>query len=295
MLFSRSARVLALVAASGLLACTGSVEDAQPSTSINDTGSAPTTESGSADPEQPFDPSGEGEGEDPFFETDAGSPTTDSGAPETETETGPVDSGSEPKPTLGKLAEEAARELSVMKSSAYEHTTFVDEATGTFNYDCSGFVGYALNRVLPSQLSAVKTFSGVARPLAKHYETFFASITTTKSGWTRVMRAADLQPGDVVAWLKPADLVSTNTGHVMIVRLKPTLSTKRADEWIVPITDSSASFHGSTDTRSPSGEGLGSGPIGIIVDTKGAPIRYRWTGGVSTKEYTTAIAFARPG
>jgi hypothetical protein len=136
----------------------------------------------------------------------------------------------------------------------------------------------------------------VTRPLAKHYELFFASIElgAKKSGWSRVPRAIDLEPGDVVAWLKPADLVSTNTGHVMIVRAKPAQNPKRADEVLVPITDSSASFHGSTDSRYPSGEGLGNGPIGLIVDGTGRAIRYRWTGGSSAKEYATEIALGRP-
>lgn len=200
-----------------------------------------------------------------------------------------------PAPVL--LAGEAARQLSRMKVTAYEHTTFVDETTGTFKYDCSGFLGYALKRALPAQLAAIKTFHAVSRPLAKHFELFFAAIEpgAKKSGWSRVARAIDLQPGDVVAWLKPADLVSNNTGHVMIVSAKPTVNPKRPDEVIVPIIDSSASFHGSTDSRYPSEVGgLGSGPIGLIVDGSGVPVRYRWNGGVSTKEWSTAISLGRP-
>lgn len=275
MLFAHWGFVFGVVVASGLLACSGSVDDA----------SAPSAEA-AVDPEQPSDRGGEGEGGDPFFD-DAGVEVP----PDVATDAGA--SGAKPAPEL--LAAEAARELSIMKSSIYEHTTFVDEKTGTFNYDCSGFVGYALTKVLPAHLSAVKTFAGVTRPLAKDYEAFFASITTSKSGWSRVYKPIDLQPGDVIAWLKPADLVSNNTGHLMIVRVKPYVSPKRADEIIVPVTDSTSTFHGPTDTRSPSREGLGNASIGIIIDSKGAPIRYRWTGAYSTKEYTTEITFARPG
>lgn len=194
------------------------------------------------------------------------------------------------------LAREAARQVTAMRTTSYEHTTFVDEATGTFEYDCSGFVGYALGRVLPAQLEAVTTFGAVVRPLAKHYQTFFASIApgTKKSGWSRVARAIELRPGDVVAWLTPPELASTNTGHVMIVTGPATINPKRADEVLVPITDSTSSFHGGSDTRYPDRQGLGRGAIGIVVDSAGAPVRYRWTGGVSAKEYSTPISFARP-
>jgi hypothetical protein len=275
--------LIAVTACAGTFGCTNGGDDsvsAAPSEQPAD--SAPR-----GDEEQPIDPEEEGEIGEPWNMSDAG--TSDAGPSVS-------DAGAPTGSSGSRLAGEAARELSVMRLSAYEHTTFVDESTGTFNYDCSGFLGYALNRVLPSHLLAVKTFNSVSRPLAKHYEFFFASIEpgAKKSGWSRVARAIDLQPGDVVTWLKPADLVSTNTGHVMIVRGKPAISSKRADEVIVPITDSSASFHGSTDTRYPSGEGLGSGPIGLIVDGSGKAIRYRWTGGVSTKEYVTDIALGRP-
>jgi hypothetical protein len=275
-----------LVAVIACAACTNASDDGTSAPAATpDAAVAPRV-----DEEQPFEPASgeegqEGEVDEPWIVPDAGPPP----AP-------PADAGPDTKPAGAMLAGESARQLAAMKITAYEHTTFVDEATGTFKYDCSGFLGYSLNRVLPAHLAAVKTFNAVSRPLAKHYELFFESIDlgAKKSGWSRVARAIDLRPGDVVAWLKPADLVSSNTGHVMIVRDKPAVNPKRADEVIVPITDSSASFHGSTDTRYPSGEGLGNGPIGLIVDGSGKAIKYRWTGGVSTKEYATAISLGRP-
>lgn len=298
--------VLLLAAALGT-ACTGSLEDvsADPAAAAPTTPAAKTPATTPAEEEPATDPSDENEGEDPYFaetppppaENDAGAPSeSDAGAPPAAE--GPAETGAPVKPESGvALATEAARELAVMKVTAYEHTTFIDEAAGTFKYDCSGFLGYALSRVLPTHFAAVKSFGAVTRPLAKHYQLFFASIApkTVKSGWSRVTRAIDLKPGDVVAWLKPADLVSNNTGHVMIVRGLPTVNPKRADEVIVPVTDSTASFHGPSDTRAPvAGDGLGNGPIGIVVDAAGAPLRYRWTGAYSAKEYSTPISFGRP-
>ena len=200
-----------------------------------------------------------------------------------------------PSPTPGAIgatlvSSEAFRELTAMKSSTYSHTTTVDESTGQFDFDCSGFVGYDLSRSLPDALATLSAAT-TARPLAKDFEEFFAAIPAggATGRWHRVVRAADLAPGDVVAWLKPADVASSNTGHVLVVRLPVTRNPARADEILVPITDSTSTPHGATDSRTATGAtGLGTGTIGLLVDAAGAPIGYRWTGGVSTHdEYTT--------
>ena len=190
------------------------------------------------------------------------------------------------------LADEAHRELTAMISSTYDHTTYVDESKGVFDYDCSGFVNYALSQVLPDALATLESATE-ARPLAEDYETFFAGIGATgKSGrWRSVARAMDLVPGDVVAWLEPADVDTGDTGHVMIVRDLPTPNAKDASEILVPITDSTSTPHGPADSRTASGAtGLGTGTIGLLVDASGAPKQYHWTGGYSTKAETTSIA-----
>jgi hypothetical protein len=204
----------------------------------------------------------------------------------------PHDAGADAPTTSGAalLAEEAHRELTAMISSTYQHTTFVDESKGIFDYDCSGFVDYALARVLPDALTTLQTATE-PRPLAKDFETFFAGVTTSSGRWTSVARAIDLVPGDIVAWLKPLDVTSSNTGHVMIVRELPTKNPKDASEILVPITDSTETPHGPTDSRTATGAtGLGTGTIGLLVDATGAPQQYHWTGAYSTKAETTSIA-----
>lgn len=205
----------------------------------------------------------------------------------------------EAPPTKANAAEllvgEAARQLAAMKITAYQHTTEIDEATGTFKYDCSGFLRYALLRSSPAHFDAVVAFGGVKRPLAKDYELFFESLSEKAvGGWSRVVLAGDLRPGDVVAWRHPPDSGKTTTGHVVIVREAAYVNPRRADEVIVPVIDSAVSFHGATDSRYPSGGGLGAGPIGLILDSTGRPVRYRWTGGVSATEVTTEISMGRP-
>ncbi len=44
-----------------------------------------------------------------------------------------------------------------MRTTHYQHKTEVDEASGTFFYDCSGLLDYALGRVLPTAASALPT------------------------------------------------------------------------------------------------------------------------------------------
>lgn len=177
-----------------------------------------------------------------------------------------------------------------MTSSTYSHSTSVDESKGIYDYDCSGFVGYALSRVLPSALASVEAASS-SRPKAMDFEAFFAAAS--HPGWTQVGRVSDLRPGDVIAWLKPADVVSTNTGHMMIVADTPS-GGSRADELLVHVIDSTSVPHGSTDSRTArGGNGLGTGTIGLLVDGSGRAIGYRWNGEESTKDEYTSIALGR--
>jgi hypothetical protein len=220
---------------------------------------------------------------------DSGSVAIDSGSGK---DSGVVDA-SKPPSTSGAslLLAEAMRELTSMKSSTYQHTTSVDEATGVYDYDCSGFLGYALDHSVPSAIASIRAASS-SRPLAKDFEDYFASISSgSKGGWTQVAHVPDLGPGDVIAWLEPAGTATTNTGHVMIVRAAPTASSTKG-EWLVLVIDSANSGHGPLDTRVATGaSGLGSGTVGLFVDASGAPIAFRWSGGVSSSvEKATSIS-----
>lgn len=190
------------------------------------------------------------------------------------------------------LLAEANRELARMRSSTYTHTTSVDEQAGTFDYDCSGFIDYALARVLPDAYATLRAATTV-RPVASSYESFFETATpdagASRGRFRRVARVSDLVPGDIVAWLKPPALTSTNTGHVMIVR--GAVQARGATEFIVPVIDSTSSPHGTSDSRSASGAtGLGTGSMILVVDTAGAPRQYRWSTWSGSVSYSTPIA-----
>jgi hypothetical protein len=195
------------------------------------------------------------------------------------------------------LTAEANRQLSIMRRSLYTHKTQIDEPTGLFEYDCSGFLDYSLANVAPDALADLRRAT-VKRPLAKHFVAFFESIPQggKTGGWRRVGRVVDMVPGDVIAWLKPADVVSKNTGHVMIVRAAPVQARAQSGDVTaltvtVPIYDSTSVRHGKGDSRLPSrATGLGTGEILVMVDQGGRPLRYRWSHGKKAREHVTTIA-----
>ena len=188
------------------------------------------------------------------------------------------------------LLNEANRQLARMTSSSYTHTTYVDEKTGTYNYDCSGFVGYALSRVVPSAFNALQHKRPVAADFYDHI--VLSGSTPGSGGWMRVSTPLELLPGDIVVWLKPDSSDSTSTGHVMIVTGAPVKNPQRTGEVLVQVIDSTE-FRHAKDTRGPGQTGLGKGTIGIMTDTSGRPTGYYWRGGESTLLQKTEIAFAR--
>jgi hypothetical protein len=187
------------------------------------------------------------------------------------------------------LVAEAHRELAALGETHYAHHTAIDETRGVFDYDCSGFVGYALSRVAPKAFAAVIAATR-PRPLAKDFYAFF---TQPHAPWQRVDRANDLAPGDVIAWLEPPAKHSRNTGHVMIVNRAPAPGA-RDGELAVEVIDSSHSGHGRADARIKAHRnGLGVGSIVLLVDSSGHPTGYRWSLAAHSVAYTTAIALGR--
>jgi hypothetical protein len=197
-----------------------------------------------------------------------------------------------PSHVAGGLLGEGERELAAMRSSSYSYRTDVDESAGRFDYDCSGFVSYAMARALPASYAAVRAFA-TRRPRARDFVGWIAALgSASRAGWSRVPDVLHLAPGDIVAWRKPEALVSKNTGHVMIVDGPPHARSDR--EWIVPILDSTASAHGPNDTRAPAGaNGLGRGTMILVVDGAGVPVAYRWSERKHSKLYETEIALGR--
>jgi hypothetical protein len=188
------------------------------------------------------------------------------------------------------LLVEAQRMLGAVRSTRYTHTTYVDETRGVFDFDCSGFVDYALANVAPAAYADLRAQTR-QRPLAESYVEYFRAAQAHPS-WHRIDSVDDLVSGDVIAWLEPADSQSTNTGHVLIVR-EPVLHTDDAARSI-RIIDSTESPHGPDDTRAATGEtGLGSGTIVLVVDSTGKPVGFRWSTGPDSRTRYTEVGLGR--
>jgi hypothetical protein len=187
------------------------------------------------------------------------------------------------------LLAEARRELGALRRSTYTHRASVDEAAGRFDFDCSGFVDYALRIAAPRALATLAAAT-VRRPLARHFVDFLAA--GGGGPWRRVARAADLAPGDLVAWTRPADVITRNTGHVMLVR--GAVAPGPDGTLAVPIVDSTSVRHGRGDSRAPArAGGLGTGEILLVVDPRGAPVGYRWSRGRRARVHLTTVALGR--
>jgi len=188
------------------------------------------------------------------------------------------------------LLREAERQLDRMNASRYTHATHVDEANGTYEYDCSGFVGYALSNADPCGLSVLLH----KRPDAGnfYYHLVLFGPGPGSGGWMSVSTPHELQPGDIIVWLKPDESDAKSTGHIMIVAGTPGPNPEREGEILVTVIDSTTSPH-ADDTRKPGQTGLGKGTIGIMTGPSGLPSGYYWRGGVSSALQETEMVFAR--
>lgn len=193
----------------------------------------------------------------------------------------------------GSLIGEIDRELAAVRVTHYQHTTHVDEASGTFRYDCSGLLDYALGRALPAAADALPITTST-RPLAGDIEHYLhQGLTGPINGWQAIARIDELRSGDVIAWLATEDSKTGDTGHVMVVQAAPVANQSRPNEWLVQVADSTLNPH-AHDSRKPGDTGLGTGTIGLVADGNGAPVAFYWQGGISEHAKTTEISLGRP-
>lgn len=187
---------------------------------------------------------------------------------------------------LGAVAES-------VEESEYTYGFSVNEKKGVYRFDCSGMAHWVLRKAAP--VAALTVGHGLApRPLARDFQRRIARVPADRErgGWRRVARIRDLQPGDVVAWLKPPEIRSPNTGHVAFVVLPPLLVPGYDNAYLVRIADSTRLLH-DEDTRAGR-TGFGFGTILLVADPdNGAPIAYGWAG-LRWRAFETAIALGRP-
>ena len=104
----------------------------------------------------------------------------------------------EPPAVRGPLFQEAATEFRTMTTTLYQHKTQVDRATGSYRYDCVGFVSYALQRAAPQAWTTTVRITGIPKgriPSPPRYRAFFASLVEKpQPGWEAVTKASALRP-----------------------------------------------------------------------------------------------------
>ncbi len=196
------------------------------------------------------------------------------------------------------ILERLKRIFETLSESKYSHETLVDERAGRYEFDCSGLVSWVLRRTAPGAHGVVVGRSRNGRPLARDYYREIAATRPgprTPRGWARVTRVDEASAGDVIAWLKPEEVRSTNTGHVAFLLAAPRPTDLIPGGFLLRIADASRYQH-DDDDRSQSGRtGFGSGTILVVADAEtGGPSAYGWVGLRSRWVLEAAIAIGRP-
>lgn len=118
----------------------------------------------------------------------------------------------------GAVAAEAEAILLSVVHTVYQHDTYVDVATGTYDMDCSGYVGYVLQRIAPRHYQTIPSDSAAGRPLAFDFYDLFSGLPQEGAGgWQPVAPLAEARRGDIAAWRSELLEPGENTGHVFIV------------------------------------------------------------------------------
>ena len=162
--------------------------------------------------------------------------------------------------------------ISDFKVTHYSHKTLIDREHGICEVDCSGFLVALLKQTSLDHLRQIATRH--KQPLAKDfYQTFAPDDGEVPRGWKQIERMQDVEPGDIIAWIKLERAPGDNTGHVLLVEEKPMADSP--DQFRVRVLDSTAHGHGH-DSRPEGKSGIGRGTIWLDVDDDGQPVAFRW-------------------
>jgi len=186
---------------------------------------------------------------------------------------------------VGKIAE-------TLNVSSYSSLTRVNVAKGEYSFDCSGMADWVLCRAAPVACRSVR--SAGPRPLARDFHRAIAAVPAgrERGGWRRIARVDEAQPGDVVAWIKPPEVPSRNSGHVAFIVRSPAPLPGYPNAYLVRVADSTSLYH-DNDTREPGlTNGFGFGTILLVSDESGAPVAYGWVG-TRARVFETKIAIGR--
>ena len=198
-----------------------------------------------------------------------------------------------------KIAAKADEIVNSLTQTDYQHKDNIDPATGVYDCDCNGYLGFILKNTAPNHLAHIPKETNQPRPRAFEYFTFFASLTPSSAGdWKRVDLMKDANRGDIVAWRFPTLEAHSDTGHVVILAEAPKLAAS-GDFFTVRVYDSALEAH-FDDTRKPGGSpspkgttGVGSGILNFKVDAAGRPLAYLFAPPLTAQYSYHTIAIGR--
>jgi hypothetical protein len=198
-----------------------------------------------------------------------------------------------------EIAAKAEEIVNSLTQTDYQHKDNIDPATGVYDCDCNGYVGFVLKNTAPNHLAHIPKETNQSRPRAFEYFTFFASLTPNSAGdWKRVDLMKDANRGDILAWRFPTLEAHTDTGHVVILAEAPKLAAS-GDFFTVRVYDSALEAH-FDDTRKPDGNpslkgatGVGSGILNLKVDGAGRPLAYLFAPPLAAQYSYHTIAIGR--
>ena len=191
-----------------------------------------------------------------------------------------------------QTASQAELIVNSLQETIYQHHEVIDVDRGQYDCDCSGFVGFVLNRSAPAHYAMIPKEADQPRPRAFEFHDFLQSLTPQSTGgWHRIDFLQDVVRGDIVAWRFLRIVPHKDTGHVLIAAQAPT---RNADgTFSLRIYDSAALSH-FDDTRLNGVTGVGSGTIHFQVDQAGRPIAVQFTPNETFLSHSIVIGRLEP-
>jgi hypothetical protein len=202
----------------------------------------------------------------------------------------------------------ASRTYRTMTATSYSHHYSENTSTGVYDFDCVGAVDWFLSEAAPQAKVAMSRAEHIRKLHVPTPTRMFDYLSSKASRryFTRVRRAANIQPGDVFI-LKGGVNHDDNpfAGHAMVAASGPLLLSDGT--WAVTVYDSTGDPHGADDSRrwdtrtqpsqaNPSTlhSGLGFGTIAIHTTASGAPARMSWSVGVGEEPHPFLVSRPKP-
>jgi hypothetical protein len=191
-----------------------------------------------------------------------------------------------------RVGQEAERIIANARHTKYQHKAYIDEATGTYDVDCSDYVSYVLERMAKRHLDLIPKENWWPVPRAyKYYEYFHSLPSDAPGGWHQIQQLQHAQRGDIIAWKLPGGpQKDRDTGHVFIVADAPSIL--NGQHVSVPAYDSSTVKHYNDSRVQSDGifhDGVGKGTIHFSIDATGRPTAFQFGPGDQFHEDPIAI------